>query len=158
MTIHHSIRNVFFSLTKYLAVFVPFTLILLLPIFLWGDLLGIALINLFGEVYGLLLRPLVISIFYVFVLTGMLLPIFQKLSQNFWFNRFSAELVKRIYTIYVYGMTSFFVVTLLVVCLTLLLGADFSINWFNSRNYLFGYFLVVLVVAPLIALVPRRAN
>jgi hypothetical protein len=158
MTISQSTRNIFFSLIKYLAVFVPFTLMLLLPIFLWGDFLGIALINLFGEVYGLFLRPLVISIFYVFVLTGMLLPIFQRFSQYFWFNKFSAQLVMRIYKTYIYGITSFFVMTLLVVCLTLLLRADFWINWFNSRNYLFGYFLVVLVVAPLVALVPRRAN
>jgi len=158
MTISQSIRSTFFSLIKYLAVFVPFTLILLLPIFLWGDLLGIALIHLCGEVYGLFLRPLVISIFYVFVLTGMLLPIFQRLSQYFWFNRFSAQLVKRIYKTYIYGITSFFAITLLVVCLTLLFGEDFWVNWFNTKNYLFGYLLVVLVVAPLIALVPHRAN
>jgi len=158
MTISQSIRNILFSLIKYLAVFIPFTLMLLLPIFLWGDLLGIALINLFGEVHGLFLRPLIISIFYVFVLTGMLLPIFQRFSQFFWLNKFSEQLVKQIYKAYIYGITSFFVLTLLVVCLTLLLGADFWINWFNSRNYLFGYFLVVLVVAPLVALVPRRAN
>jgi hypothetical protein len=74
-----------------------------------------------------------------------------------WFSRFSTQEVKRIYKTYIYGITSIFGVTLIVVCLTLFFGENFWINWFNSRNYLSLYFLVVLVFAPLLATIPRRA-
>lgn len=158
MTIVQSLRSVFFVLMRYLIVFIPITLVLLMPIYYWGDLLGTGLINLFGEVLGLFLRPLIISLLYIFIFTVLLASRVEKFNQYLWFNKFSTQEVKRIYTTYIYGITSIFVATLIVVFITLFFGSDFWINWFNSRNYLSSYFLIVLVLAPLIAIFPRRAS
>lgn len=158
MTFTKSMRSLFSVLMRYLIVFIPITLVLLMPIYFWGDLLGTELINLFGDVLGLFLRPLVISFLYIFIFTVMLSSSVEKFNQYLWFNKFSAREVKRIYSTYIYGITSIFVATLIVVCLTLFLGSDFWINWFNSINYLSSYFLIVLVFAPFIAIFPRRKS
>jgi hypothetical protein len=152
-----SLRGVFSILMRYLTVFLPLTLALLLPIYYWGDLLGAGLIQLFGNALGLFLRPLVISMLYIFILAVMLSSRFEKFNQHLWFSRFNTDEIKRIYKTYIYGITSIFGITLIVVCLTLTFGENFLINWFDSRNYLSLYFLVVLVFAPLIATIPRRA-
>jgi hypothetical protein len=157
MTISHSLQSGFSVLIRYLIVFLPVNTVILLPIYFWGDLLGATLIQVFGEVFGLFLRPLVISMFYIFVFSAMLSSRLEKFNQYLWFSRFSTQEIKRIYRTYIYGITSIFGVTLIVVCLTLSFGANFWINWFDSRNYLSLYFLVVLVFAPLIAIIPRRA-
>jgi hypothetical protein len=157
MTIGQSLRSVFSSLMRYLVVFLPLTTVLFLPIYYLGDLLGATLIQVFGEVFGLFLRPLVISMFYIFVFFAMLSSRLEKFNQYLWFSRFSTQEIKRIYKTYIYGITSIFGITLIVVCFTLSFGANFWINWFDSRNYLSLYFLVVLVFAPLIATIPRRA-
>jgi hypothetical protein len=158
MIIIQPVRSLFFVLMRYLIVFIPITLVLLIPIYYWGNLLGSGLINLFGEVQGLFLRPLVISLLYIFIFTALLSSRVEKLNQYLWFNKFSTQEVKRIYKTYIYSITSVFVVTLLVVCLTLFFGSDFWINWFNSRHYLSYYFLIVLVLSPFIAIFPRRAS
>jgi hypothetical protein len=158
MTIAQSILSLFSVLMRYLIVFIPITLVLLMPIYYWGDLLGTGLINLFGDVLGLFLRPLVISLFYIFIFTVLLSSRVENFNQYLWFKKISAQEVKRIYLTYIYGITSIFVATLIVVCLTLFFGSDFWINWFNSRNYLSSYFLIVLVLAPFIAIFPRRAS
>jgi hypothetical protein len=157
MIIGQSLHSVFSILMRYLIVFLPLTLILLLPIYYLGDLLGAALIQVFGNVLGLFLRPLIISLLYIFVFAVMLLSRLEKFNQYLWFSRFSTQEIKRIYKTYIYGITSIFGITLIVVCLTLSFGANFWVNWFDSRNYLSLYFLVVLVFAPLIATIPRRA-
>ncbi len=157
MTIGQFFEKVFSALIRYLTVFLPLTLLLLLPIYYWGDLLGVGLIQVFGDSLGLFLRPLVISVLYIFVFAVMLSSRLEKFNQYLWFSRFSTQEIKRIYRTYIYGITSIFGVTLIVVCLTLSFGANFLINWFDSRNYLSLYFLVVLVFAPLIATIPRRA-
>jgi hypothetical protein len=157
MTIGQSLRSVFSALMRYLIVFLPLTIVLLPPIYYLGDLLGATLIQVYGEVFGLFLRPLVISMFYIFVFSVMLSSRLEKFNQYLWFSKFSTQEIKRIYKTYIYGITSIFGVTLIVVCFTLSLGANFWINWFDSRNYLSLYFLVVLVFAPLIATIPRRA-
>jgi hypothetical protein len=122
-----------------------------------GDLLGATLIQVFGEVLGLFLRPLLISMFYIFVFSVMLSSRLEKFNQYLWFSKFSTQEIKCIYKTYIYGITSIFGITLIVVCLTLSFGANFWINWCDSRNYLSLYFLVVLVFSPLIAIIPRRA-
>ena len=157
MTISHSLQSGFSVLIRYLIVFLPVTTVILLPIYFWGDLLGASLFQLFGDVLGLFLRPLVISMLYICFFAVMLSSRFEKFNQYLWFSRFSTQEVKRIYKTYIYGITSIFGVTLIVVCLTLFFGENFWINWFNSRNYLSLYFLVVLVFAPLLATIPRRA-
>jgi hypothetical protein len=157
MTIIQSICS-FSFLRRYLIVFTSLTLVILIPIYYLGDLLGVGLIKLFGEVLGLFLRPLVISLLYIFIFTALLSSRFEKFSQYLFFNKFSTKDVKRIYKTYVYGLSSIFVVTLVVVCLTLIFGSDFWINWFNSRHYLSYYFVIVLVLSPFIAIFPRRAS
>lgn len=157
MTIAHSLHSGFSILIRYLIVFLPLTTLILLPIYFWGDLLGASLFQLFGDILGLFLRPLVISMLYIFVFAVMISSRFEKFNQYLWFSRFSTQEIKRIYKTYIYGIASIFGVTLIVVCLTLSLGENFWINWFDSRNYLSLYFLVVLVFAPLIATIPRRA-
>jgi len=157
MTIGQSVCNVFSILMRYLIVFLPITLALLLPIYYLGDLLGASLFQLFGDVLGLFLRPLVISMLYIFVFTVMLSSRLEKFNQYLWFSRFSTQEIKCIYKIYIYGLTSIFGITLIVILLTIFLGSDFWINWFDSRNYLSLYFLVVLLFAPLITTIPRRA-
>ncbi len=157
MTIGHSLYSGFSLLIRYLIVFLPLTTLILLPIYFWGDLLGASLFRLFGDVLGLFLRPLVISILYIFVFAVMLSSKLEKLNQYLWFSRFSNQEIKRIYKTYIFGITSIFGITLVIVCLTLSLGENFWINWFDSRNYLSFYFLVVLVFTPLIATIPRRA-
>jgi hypothetical protein len=157
MTISHSLHSSFSVLIRYLIVFLPVTTVILLPIYFWGDLLGASLFQLFGDVLGLFLRPLVISVLYICVFALMLSTRFEKFNQYLWFSRFSIQEIKRIYKTYIYGITSIFGVTLIVVCLTLSLGENFWINWFDSREYLSLYFLVVLVFTPLIATIPRRA-
>lgn len=156
MTIAKSLRSVFSILMRYLIVFAPITLVLLLPIYYLGDLLGTSLIQVFGDVLGLFFRPLVISMLYIFVFAVMLSSRVEKFNQHLWFSRFSTQEIKRIYKTYIFGLTSIFGITLIVVLLTLYLGSDFWINWFDSRNYLSLYFLVVLMFAPLIAVIPRR--
>jgi len=157
MTIGHSLHSGFSVLIRYLIVFLPLTTLILLPIYFWGDLLGAILFQLFGDVLGLFLRPLVISMLYIFVFAVMLSSRFEKFNQYLWFSRFSTQEIKRIYKTYICGITSIFGVTLIVVCLTLSLGENLWINWFDSRNYLSLYFLVLLVFATLIAIIPRRA-
>ena len=157
MTIGHSLYSGFSLLIRYLIVFLPVTTLILLPIYFWGDLLGASLFRLFGDVLGLFLRPLVISILYIFVFAVMLSSKLEKFNQYLWFSRFSNQEIKRIYKTYFFGITSIFGITLVVVCFTLSLGENFWINWFDSRNYLSLYFLVVLIFAPLIATIPRRA-
>lgn len=156
MTIAKSLRSVFSILMRYLIVFAPITLVLLLPIYYLGDLLGATLIQVFGDVLGLFFRPLVISMLYIFVFAVMLSSRVEKFNQHLWFSSFSTQEIKRIYKTYIYGLTSIFGITLIVVLLTLSLGSDFWINWFDSRNYLSLYFLVVLMFAPLIAVIPSR--
>lgn len=158
MTITQSIRSLFSVLMRYLIVFIPITLVLLMPIYFWGDLLGTSLIQLFGDVLGLFLRPLVIALLYIFIFGTMLSSRFEKFNQYLLCNKFSTKEVKRIYTTYIYGITSIFVVTLIIVFFTLFLGSDFWINWFNSRDYLSFYCLSVLIVAPFVAIFPRRAS
>ncbi len=157
MTIGQFFEKVFSALMRYLTVFLPLTLALLLPIYYWGDLFGVGLIQVFGDSLGLFLRPLLISMFYIFVFSVMLSSRLEKFNQYLWFSKFSTQEIKCIYKTYIYGITSIFGITLIVVCLTLSFGANFWINWFDSRNYLSLYFLVVLVFAPLIAIIPRRA-
>jgi hypothetical protein len=157
MIIGQSLHSVFSILMRYLIVFLPLTLVLLLPIYYLGDLLGATLIQVFGNVFGLFLRPLIISLLYIFIFAVMLSSRLEKFNQYLWFSRFSTQEIKRIYKTYIYGITSIFGITLIVVCLTLFFGANFWVNWFDSRNYLSLYFLVVLVFAPLIAIIPRRA-
>jgi hypothetical protein len=157
MTISHYLHSGFSVPIRYLIVFLPITLALLLPIYFWGDFLGATLIQLFGEVLGIFLRPLVISMLNIFVFAVMLSSRLEKFNQYMWFSRFSTQEIKRIYKTYIYGLTSIFGITLIVILLTLFLGSDFWINWFDSRNYLSLYFLVVLLFAPLIVIIPRRA-
>jgi hypothetical protein len=156
MIIAQSLRMLFSILMRYLIVFLPLTLALLLPIYYLGDLLGASLIQLLGDVLGLFLRPLVISMLYIFIFVVMLSSRVEKFNQYLWFSKFSIQEIKCIYKTYIYGLTSIFGITLIVVLFTLLLGLNFSINWFDSRDYLSLYFLVVLMFAPLIAVIPRR--
>ena len=156
MIFAQSLRSVFSILMRYLIVFIPLTLTLLLPIYYVGDLLGTTLIQVFGDVLGLFFRPLVISMLYILVFSVMLSSRVEKFNQYLWFSRFSIQEIKRIYKTYIYGLTSIFGITLIVVLCNLFLGSDFWINWFDSRNYLSLYFLVVLMFAPLIAVIPRR--
>ncbi len=151
-----SLRGVFSILMRYLTVFLPLTLALLLPIYYWGDFLGAGLIQLFGDALGLFLRPLVISMLYIFILAVMLSSRFEKFNQHLWFSRFKTDEIKRIYKTYIYGITSFFVASLIVVLFTLFLGSDFLISWFNVSSYLFGYFLLILALVPLITIIPQR--
>ncbi len=157
MTIGQFFEKVFSALMRYLTVFLPLTLALLLPIYYWGDLFGVGLIQVFGDSIGLFLRPLLISMLYIFVFAVMLSSRLEKFNQYLWFSRFSAQEIKRIYKTYIYGITSIFGATLIIVCLTLSFGSNFWINWFDSINYLPLYFLLVLVFAPLVAIIPRRA-
>jgi hypothetical protein len=152
MTIGQSFEKVFSILMRYLTVFVPLTLALLLPIYYWGDLLGAGLIQLFGDTLGLFIRPLVISMLYIFILSAMLSSRFENFNQHLWFSRFNTDEIKRIYKTYIYGITSIFGITLIVVCLTLTLGENFWINWFDGfifyeKSYKYIFELIIITTA-----------
>jgi hypothetical protein len=142
---------------KYLAVFIPMTAILLLPIFYFADVLGEQLIAMFGETGGLFMRPLVISGIYIGLLTLLLSPSLTKVNSYLWFKCLSDIQIRTLYKTYIYGLGSFAVLITLLILMTLFFYSKESINWFNTRDYMFFYLLIVLAISPII-LLTKKSN
>ena len=145
-------------LFKYLAIFIPMTLLILLPIYFFGGDLGELLIEKFEVTTGLYLRPMVISGILILVLLLLSSPTLEKLNELLWFRQLSKEKVKLLYKTYIYGIGSFALLTLLIVIKTIFFYSTNDINWFSSRSYLWGYFLLVLFFSPVIFLVKPKAQ
>jgi hypothetical protein len=156
MVMTNNLLKYFLSpLFKYLAIFIPMTLLILLPIYFFGGDLGELLIEKFEVTTGLYLRPMVISGILILVLLLLSSPTLEKLNELLWFRQLSKEKVKLLYKTYIYGIGSFALLTLLIVIKTIFFYSTNDINWFSSRSYLWGYFLLVLFFSPVIFLFRR---
>jgi hypothetical protein len=156
MVMTNNLLKYFLSpLFKYLAIFIPMTLLILLPIYFFGGDLGELLIEKFEVTTGLYLRPMVISGILILVLLLLSSPTLEKLNELLWFRQLSKEKVKLLYKTYIYGIGSFALLTLLIVIKTIFFYSTNDINWFSSRSYLWGYFLLVLFFSPVVFLVKR---
>jgi hypothetical protein len=156
MVMTNNLLKYFLSpLFKYLAIFIPMTLLILLPIYFFGGDLGELLIEKFEVTTGLYLRPMVISGILILVLLLLSSPTLEKLNELLWFRQLSKEKVKLLYKTYIYGIGSFALLTLLIVIKTIFFYSANDINWFSSRSYLWGYFLLILLFSPVVFLVKR---
>jgi hypothetical protein len=152
------IRYFLLPIFKYLAIFIPMTLLILAPIYYFGGDLGELLIEKFEVTTGLYLRPLVISGILISVLLLLSSPKLEKLNELLCFRQLSKEKVKLLYKTYIYGIGSFALLTLLIVIKTIFFYSTNDINWFSSRSYLWGYFLLVLFFSPVIFLIKRKVQ
>ena len=153
MVMTNNLHKYFLSpIFKYLAIFIPMTLLILLPIYFFGGDLGEFLIEKFEVTTGLYLRPLVISGILISVLLLLSSSKLEKLTELFWFKQFSREKIKLLYKTYIFGIGSFALLTLLIVIKTIFFYSTNDINWFSSRSYLWGYFLLVLFFSPVVFL------
>jgi hypothetical protein len=156
MVMTNNLHKYFLSpIFKYLAIFIPMTLLILLPIYFFGGDLGEFLIEKFEVTTGLYLRPMVISGILILVLLLLSSPTLEKLNELLWFRQLSKEKVKLLYKTYIYGIGSFALLTLLIVIKTIFFYSANDINWFSSRSYLWGYFLLILLFSPVVFLVKR---
>ncbi len=151
----NTLRYFLLPIFNYLVIFVPMSLLILAPIYYFGGDLGELLIEKFEVTTGLYLRPLVISGILISVLLLLSSPKLEKLNELLWFGQFSKEKIKSLYSTYIYGIGSFALLTLLIVIKTIFFYSPNDINWFSSRSYLWGYFLLVLFFSPVVFLVKR---
>lgn len=154
--IKNALKYFLLPVLKYLSIFIPMTLLILLPIYYFGGELGNFLIEKFGITTGLYIRPLVIAVTFIALLFFMSTSNLEKINELLWFKQFSKEKIKALYKTYILGLSSFASLTLLIVIKTTFFYAENDFNWFNSRNYLFGYLLLILFFTPLIFLVKRK--
>jgi hypothetical protein len=134
------------------------TTLVLLPIFFFGDILGELLIGFFGSTTGLFLRPLTISAIYIAILVLLLSPSLSKTNCLLWFTSLSDLQIRKIYKTYIYGFISFAALTSVVAISTLLYQSESKVHWFNSREYLFFYLLLILAVSPFFSLKKNESN
>ena len=147
--INKTVKCAITSTRRYLGVFLPISLMILSAIFQWGDELGEFLIQRFGVVYGLYMRPIVIALFPIVILAILSLPNFEKLNQLIWFSKFTKDQINYISKSYIYSVGSFASLSLVVVLMTLFAYSENGINWQNSKDYLVLYLVFVLVVTPM---------
>jgi hypothetical protein len=152
----NTLRYFLLPIFNYLVIFIPMTLLILVPIYYFGGDLGNLLIEKFEVTTGLYLRPLVISGILILVLLLLSSSRLEKFNELLWFRQFSKGRIKSLYSTYIYGIGSFALLTLLIVIKTVFFYSANDINWFSSRSYLWGYFLLVLFFSPVIFLVKRE--
>ena len=144
-------RNELKILIQYLGICVPMAVFIVFFTIWIGQLLGHLLIGVFGDSLGLFIRPIVISGILIALLYGLSMPSLIKTNQLIWLKQFTTEQINAIYRRYSYGVSSFaFLMTLVVLNTYLALIAN--ITWFNTSDYLIGYFLFLLVVIPIFCL------
>jgi hypothetical protein len=149
------LRYFLLPIFNYLVIFIPMTLLTLAPIYYFGGDLGELLIEKFEVTTGLYLRPLVISVILILALLLLSSTKLEKLNELLWLRQFSKEKIKSLYWTYIYGIGSFALLTLLIVIKTIFFYSANDINWFSSRSYLWGYFLLILLFSPVVFLVKR---
>jgi len=135
----------------YLTIAIPMSTFLLMPIYLYGNELGIYLIEKFGNTIGLYIRPLALGTLCLSILSILLLPKLQKLNEALWPKKFSYEEIIGIYKTYIYSLSSFIFLSLLVVIITIFSHSQNSFNWFNFKDYLFIYLIAILLITPALA-------
>lgn len=142
------LTKIWLKILRYLAIFIPMSLLLLVPMYLYGDELGLMLIAKFGNAIGLYIRPIVMASTYIIVLVILMSPKLEKFNSFLWLNKLDYEEIKNIYRAYIYGIGSFALLTLLIILNTIFFHSANGVNWFNAKDYLFVYFLVVLFALP----------
>lgn len=143
------IKKIAQKILRYLSILIPMGALLLAPIYLYGDQLGLLLIEKFGDTTGLFIRPLVMAAIYIITLGILLSPKLQKLNEALWLKQLDYVEIKNVYKTYIYAICSFSAITLLIVLKTSFAYTADGINWFNTKDYLFIYLLAVLCVSPL---------
>jgi hypothetical protein len=126
--------------------------------YLYGHELGLILIDKFGDTIGLYIRPLIMASTYIIALAILMHPKLEKFNSSLWLNKLNYEEIKNIYKTYIYGIGSFAMLALLITLKTTFFHTDNGINWFNAKDYLFVYLLVVLCASPFLTKKYVRAS
>lgn len=134
---------------RYFSVFLPITTLILLPIYLYGEDLGIFLIDLLGPTLGLYIRPILISLIPITIFSLLRLPSFNKFNEIISFRKISTQQIHFIYKSYIYSLGSFAFITFVVVFMTVFVSRAAAINWYTAKDYIFVYLLLMLVITPM---------
>lgn len=141
-------KKIALKVLRYLCILIPMSSLLIVPIYFYGDEFGLVLIDKFGDTTGLYIRPLVMVAIYIITLGILLYPKLEKLNEALWLKQLDYVEIKNIYKTYIYAISSFGLITLLVVLKTSFAYTADGINWFNTKDYLFIYLVVALCVSP----------
>lgn len=146
------------TIFKYFSVFIPITILILAPIYLYGDELGLFLIDTFGPVIGLFIRPIVIAIIPIIVFSFLHLSLFNKFNELISLNKVSIQQMHSIYKSYIYSLGSFILLTLAIIFKTLFISHTYGVNWYSARNFIFIYLISVCLVTPIFHVLNLRKS